>query len=74
MPEDLLRGVGDMLLLDSLPYVDDPIGSESEREVIQKMIEDEMKCFSSDRDYLAHLPPIPLLNFPVCFCFAFLFF
>jgi len=55
---------GDRLLLDSLPYVDDTI-NDSDRSNVQKLIEDEMRNFPPSRDYLAHLPPIPSLDFEV---------
>jgi hypothetical protein len=55
---------GDRLLLDSLPYVDDPI-NDADRSHVQKLIEDEMRNFPPSRDYLAHMPSIPSLDFPV---------
>jgi len=47
---------------DALPYVDQY--NERDREVALQLIEQEMKSFEP-RDYLAHLPPAPELQFGV---------
>jgi hypothetical protein len=57
--------LGDRVLFDSLPYLDEPVPPEYERTVIQKLIEEEMKLFTPQQDYLAHLPIPPQLDFPV---------
>ena len=57
--------IGDRLLLDSLPYIDTPI-AEGADALVQQLIEEEMRNYAPQRDYLGHLPPVPTLEFPVC--------
>ena len=60
------------MMLDSLPYVDGGMADE-EQQMVQYLIQEEMRKMPGTTDYLAHLPPPPQMEFPVCF-FSSLFF
>eukprot|EP00299_Pterocystis_sp_00344_P013424 c6575_g1_i2.p1 GENE.c6575_g1_i2~~c6575_g1_i2.p1 ORF type:complete len:205 (+),score=47.71 c6575_g1_i2:67-681(+) len=48
--------------IDSLPYIDTQYGEPGMKELVERMIKDEMKAFRPTKDYLSHLP-LPQLNF-----------
>ena len=60
------------MMLDSLPYVDGGMADEEQAQV-QMLIQEEMKRMGGTVDYLAHLPPPPQMDFPVCFSPFFFF-
>ncbi|OVA17465.1 Pre-mRNA-splicing factor SPF27 [Macleaya cordata] len=55
---------GTQEIIDSLPYIDDDYGDPNVKEVVDKLVEEEMRrSTKKPADYLKDLPPAPKSNF-----------
>ncbi|EKX42707.1 hypothetical protein GUITHDRAFT_111379 [Guillardia theta CCMP2712] len=51
------------IVVDALPYIDKEYDNPHYRQVVDRMVEEEMESFAPE-DYISSLPPIPALSLP----------